>query len=195
MSHAQQAAAEKRLRTGVSGVVDQVVDLAELVHRGLDDAVGEFRFRDVPRHRDGAAAGLADRGRHRVALLRVDVRHNDVRALVREQVRGRLADALACANGLGYESTSTQAGDAPEPVTMTTCPARTPLAYMEAVAEARRLEMLSNEGQFTGQNATSKICPQRTNEPNRRIQQLASELLRAAMSNGRHGCCKRSAVS
>ena len=93
-----------------AGVVDQDVDAAEGVERGLDDQVGVLRLGDGERGGDGLAAGLLD-GRDRILRRTVvgaralqagaDVADHHARAFAREHLGDGAADAAAGAGDDG----------------------------------------------------------------------------------------------
>jgi len=87
-----------------AGVVDQDIDAAEGVARGLDDGVGVLRLGDRQRAGDRLAAALGDlvdHGLRRTGVragaieARADVVDHDARAFARQQQRDRAADAAA----------------------------------------------------------------------------------------------------
>jgi hypothetical protein len=78
-----------------AGVVDEHVEAAELHDRGVDHAAQIVVARDVGRHEGGAAAGTVDRA-YDLATFRRHVGDHDRRALARETLRDRAADAVRC---------------------------------------------------------------------------------------------------
>jgi hypothetical protein len=77
-------------------VADQHVDSAQLGEPLLDHGVDGRGVRDVAQHGDGAHAGLAALGRHRLELLAIDARvQHEIRALGREGQRDGAADIPA----------------------------------------------------------------------------------------------------
>ena len=75
------------------GVVDQVIEAAEGLHRCLGRRAGRLDRADIGRDEERASATCRDVGGDRLAARRIDVRDDDRRTLARERACVGFADA------------------------------------------------------------------------------------------------------